>query len=190
MSDQIEERIQELYKLAKSNPENQEFQQAVDVIKSIKRSRGQLQRHNSNYRDNLGTLNNELKFQKQENSKLRERINQFVDFNNSEILSTGKWLIHAFSKKGKDRSAILLEKDLVHKQDYNHAISDMRDAVHDMDSLVKDGKLESKERIVILENKNDDLRGQLQRVEDYIKRNYSVRDWNKIKSQLNIRMGK
>lgn len=117
----------------------------------------------------------------------RKKLEQFLDVQNSEILTAGKWLLSAFSKKGSERKITLLERDLVHKDDYNHTVSEIRDVIEDMDALAKIGKTESKERIQALEWRIDKLRKQLGGIEDYIRRNYSVKEWNHITSLLNIK---
>ena len=61
--------------------------------------------------------------QAQKTREANEKLEAFLDPNNSEIISAGKWLLNALSKEGLARREALLEKDLVHKEDYNATTS-------------------------------------------------------------------
>ena len=61
--------------------------------------------------------------QAQKTREANEKLEAFLDPNNSDIISAGKWLLNGFSKEGLARREAFLEKDLVHKEDYNATTS-------------------------------------------------------------------
>lgn len=64
-----------------------------------------------------------------------EKLKAFLDPQHSEILSAGKWLLNALSKSGGDRKQTLLEKELVHKEDYNDTVQGLCDAVKNVEEV-------------------------------------------------------
>ncbi len=67
--------------------------------------------------------------QSQKTAEANAKLKQFLDPKNSEIYKAGYWLINTLLKVGQDRKRSLLEKDLVHKNDYNDTINDLRDKI-------------------------------------------------------------
>ncbi|MEB3120031.1 MAG: hypothetical protein VKL41_02275 [Snowella sp.] len=61
--DVVEEKVQLLYELARKQPDDEYLQTAVEAVKSLRRSRGQLQRGNDNYREEIKRLKTQLKNQ-------------------------------------------------------------------------------------------------------------------------------
>jgi cell division protein FtsI/penicillin-binding protein 2 len=118
--------------------------------------------------------------QRQKTAKANAKLKEFININNSEIYQAGQWLFNALAKKGKSRQEILLEKDLVYKEDYNTAIADQNETIEELDQgLNKQTKLAEKQ-IKILEERNDDLRQQLQDIKTYLINNYGIKTWNEI----------
>ena len=114
------------------------------------------------------------------NAKLKE----FMNPDNSEIIKAGKWLFGALSKKGDARTSHLLEKDLVHKDNYNETLEDLKQVIKEQqEGLEKQAKL-AKETIQSLEKKNDDLKNQLKDIEKYITNNYGLNQWNNIRQYI------
>lgn len=74
MEDKIEQRVKLLYQYAKEDPKNESLQMAVDVIKTMRRSRGSLQAWNQRYREGIETLNEEIKLQEYQNLSLKQEL--------------------------------------------------------------------------------------------------------------------
>lgn len=74
MEDKLEQQVKQLYQLAKENEQDESLQMAVDVIKSIRRSRGSLQAWNQRYREGIETLNEEIKLQESQNLALKQEL--------------------------------------------------------------------------------------------------------------------
>jgi predicted RNase H-like nuclease (RuvC/YqgF family) len=79
----IDDRVDSLYKLAKKYPDNQELQEAVSVIKSLRGSQGQYKRWNQQYRDD----NNNLKDQVLEISTNNLDLQKELESLNAEMLN-------------------------------------------------------------------------------------------------------
>ncbi|MFP4409997.1 hypothetical protein [Coleofasciculus sp.] len=122
--------------------------------------------------------------QAQKTREANEKLKSFLDPNNSEIVSAGKWLINALSNNKSERHQALLERDLVHKEDYNTMVSDMRQTISDMDQMTFESTQESGDKIRILEKRIDSLKGQLSSIEEYIRNNHGVSEWKRIKETL------
>lgn len=112
------------------------------------------------------------------NAKLKE----FMNPDNSEIINFGKWLFSALDKKGEERKEHLLEKDLVHKEDYNKSITDLTDVIDEQDKGFNQQAEYDTKIIAQLENKIDSLRQQLLLVSQYIINNYGQNKWNDIRT--------
>lgn len=67
--------------------------------------------------------------QRQKTAEANAKLKQFVDPKNSEIIKAGQWLFDNLAKKGQERKQGLLEKELVHKEDYNHDVIDLKDTI-------------------------------------------------------------
>ena len=122
--------------------------------------------------------------QSQKTREANDKLKSFLDPQNSEIVAVGRWLINAISKKGNERQEILLEKDLVHKEDHNTTVSGMRDAISSMNEMTFDAKQETQQKIEFLEKRIDSLRNQLSDIEQYIRHNHGVAEWKNITSRF------
>ena len=122
--------------------------------------------------------------QAQKTREANEKLEAFLDPNNSEIISAGKWFLHALSKEGLARREVLLEKDLVHKEDYNATTSGLRDTISTMENSARESTQQSGETIRTLETRIDTLQKQLYSIEQYIRNNYGVRVWKNIKNNF------
>ncbi len=114
------------------------------------------------------------------NAKLKE----FVDIKNSELFKAGQWLFHSLSKTGLERQQSLLENNLVHKDDYNEAVSELGDVIKVQQHGAYQGKEQAKEIIHVLENKIDNLRKQLIFIEGYISKSQGSNAWINIQKKL------
>ncbi len=70
-------------------------------------------------------------YQGQKTAEANKKSQDFVDniSNNSEIVKAGKWLLTSLSKVGKERKESLLVKGLVHKDDYNDTVTDLKETI-------------------------------------------------------------
>lgn len=115
------------------------------------------------------------------NSKLKEIINQITDLKKSEIFKAGKWLINAILKHGEERKIHLLEKNLVHKDDYNETLGELTEVIEEQQKGLNQQTKIAVNKIKLLEQKNDELRRQLSKIEEYIINNSGVKTWQEIK---------
>lgn len=124
--------------------------------------------------------------QKLKTQEANQKLKKFLDVQNSELLSAGKWLFNALSNTGQDRKQTLLEKNLVHKEDYNETVSGMHDSIITISSASEQSIAEAKSKIIDLEQRIDTLKGQLIKIQDYISFNYGADKWKAIKDTFNI----
>jgi len=122
--------------------------------------------------------------QAQKTREANDKLKSFLDPQNSELVSVGRWLINALSQNSSERREALLERDLVHKEDYNTIVSDLRQTIADMDQMTFHSMQDSGNKIKILEKRIDTLRIQLSRIEEYIRNNYGVAEWKRINETL------
>lgn len=67
--------------------------------------------------------------QTQKTAEANAKLKQFLDITHSEIYQTGQWLVTALSKVGQTRKQSLLQKNLVHKDDYNALVKESTQAI-------------------------------------------------------------
>jgi hypothetical protein len=125
--------------------------------------------------------------QGQRTKAANDKLKEFLAIDNSEIVKTGKWLLSVLSKTGSDRKQALLEKDLVHKEDYNETVSDMRDTIITIEGSSKETVTDAQATISDLEKRIDALRQQQLKVQEYIVNNYGAGTWRMIKTTFNIK---
>ena len=122
--------------------------------------------------------------QGQKTAEANKKLKEFVSLQNSEIVKAGQWLLNSLSKVGQERQKKLLEKDLVHKDDYNHAVIDLKDTVEEQKIGIKQQTNIASKTIQELEKINDSLRLQLSQIQDYIVNNYGHKTWSAITKYL------
>lgn len=118
--------------------------------------------------------------QAQKTAEANAKLKQFLDPKNSEIYKAGQWLVSTLSKAGQDRKQSLLEKDLVHKNDYNGTVTDLKDTIKAQQDGITQQTVEAKDKIIALENRIDSLKEQLSFVQNYITNNYGLNQWHTI----------
>ena len=74
--------------------------------------------------------------QSQKTAEANAKVKQFVDPKNSEIYKAGQWLVNALSDVGLNRQS-LLEKNIVHKDDYNKLAEEAAQAMDEMAAKAK-----------------------------------------------------
>ena len=74
MTDKIELQVEQLYRLAKENPDDANFQAAVQIVKTLRRSRGSLQGWNDRYRGDINSLNGQIEIQESEINRLQSEL--------------------------------------------------------------------------------------------------------------------
>ncbi len=90
--------------------------------------------------------------QAQKTAEANAKLKQSLDLKSSEIYKAGQWMVNTLSKVGKDRKQGLLEKGLVHKSDYNDAITDLRDTIKTQQDGITQQTSEAKDKIIALES--------------------------------------
>lgn len=118
--------------------------------------------------------------QAQKTAEANAKLKQFLDVSNSEILKAGQWLLNSLSKSGQARKRSLLEKDLVHKDDYNQAVTDYQDTIETQREGIVKIKDNASGIIESLEKRIDSLQTQLQFFKNYIVNNYGQKEWENI----------
>lgn len=122
--------------------------------------------------------------QSQKTAEANAKQKQFIDPKNSEFYKAGQWLVNGLSKVGPNRKQSLLEKDLVHKDDYNQAITDLKDTIDRQKQGIQQQTSEASTKIHNLENTLDSLRKQSILIQNYITNNYGLKDWHKIAKHI------
>ncbi len=90
--------------------------------------------------------------QAQKTAEANAKLKQSLDLKSSEIYKAGQWMVNTLSKVGQDRKQGLLEKGLVHKSDYNDAITDLRDTIKTQQDGITQQTSEAKDKIIALES--------------------------------------
>jgi hypothetical protein len=129
--------------------------------------------------------------QSQKTAEANAKLKQFVDLKSSEIYKAGQWLTNALLKVGQDRKQSLLEKDLVHKNDYNQTVTDLTDTIKEQQQGIKQQTSEASTKIILLEKRTDSLQEQLKLIQQYITNNYGLIAWHKVEKYLqnNLKKG-
>jgi bacterioferritin (cytochrome b1) len=125
--------------------------------------------------------------QKLKTEEANNKLKRFLALEHSEVFQAGKWLINAISMTGQDRKKALLEKELVHKENYNEAVSDLKDTITTVVEIGDRSTEASQETIKSLEKRIDDLRKQLSSIEKYISNNYGKDKWKIIKKTFDLK---
>jgi chaperonin cofactor prefoldin len=79
-----------------------------------------------------------------------------------------------------------LEKELVHKEDYNSTVTAMRSSITEITNTGEEAMADAQIRIVALEKRIDTLREQLSKLQTYISSNYGADQWRVIKKTFNL----
>jgi predicted trehalose synthase len=77
--DRIEEEIKRLYQLARANPEDENLRTAVQIVKTVRRSRGSLQGWNNRYREDIQSLNDQILLQEQEKARFQSELYSIIE---------------------------------------------------------------------------------------------------------------
>ncbi|UJB69190.1 hypothetical protein HRE53_22830 [Acaryochloris sp. 'Moss Beach'] len=157
--------------------------QHLDILELIKSA------NNYNRRQqglNTQRINERLTDVENELTEAQTKLQEFLNIDKSEIVRAGRWLKRALSLGGDDRKKVLLEKDLVHKEDYNNTISNMGDSIKTIKNTSESMEQDAERIINELEQKVDELRHHLSQVKDYISMNYGPDKWKVIRDTFNI----
>ena len=73
--EKLDKQVKELYQIAKERCDDQSLQLAVDVIKTMRRSRGSLQAWNQRYREGIESLHEDIQAQEDLNHTLQSELN-------------------------------------------------------------------------------------------------------------------
>ncbi|EAZ88239.1 hypothetical protein [Crocosphaera chwakensis] len=118
--------------------------------------------------------------QGQKTAEANAKLKEFLSIEKSEIYQAGQWLINCLSKKGQERKQSLLEKGLVHKEDYNETVLGLRESLKEYKELTNKEIDKNINNISQIEITNDELRRQLGNIQEYITNNYGKEEWEKI----------
>jgi hypothetical protein len=136
--------------------------------------------------EGLNATQNELATTKYELTETKTKLQELLNIENSEILKAGRWLMDALSRTGSDRKQTLLEKELVHKEDYNETVSGMRDTLETINVTSEQITKDAETTISSLERQIDILRNQMSRVQEYVSNNYGADKWRAIKDTFKL----
>ncbi|PSB27272.1 hypothetical protein [Chlorogloea sp. CCALA 695] len=128
-------------------------------------------------------------FQGQKTAEANTKLKKFMELTNSEFYKAGKWLVDALSTVGQDRKQNLLEKDLVHKADYNQTVTDLKDTIKEQQQTIRQQTSEAKKKIHDLEQRVDSLQKHLKLIQNYITDNYSSSNWHDIANHVQKKSG-
>ena len=129
--------------------------------------------------------------QGQKTADANAKLKHFIDnIKTSEIYLAGQWLINALSRNGQDRKQTLLEKDLVDKNDYNQAITDLKNTIDELKQRIQEQTFEANTTIHNLEDTNDSLRKQLTFIQNHISDNYGLNNWHQISNSVQTHINK
>jgi predicted RNase H-like nuclease (RuvC/YqgF family) len=150
----------------------------------------QLDKKNESLNDENVNLRQEVSYWQ---DKFQELLQSFehlrqdlFDFDKSEIYQLGKWLKDSLSKVGQERQQALLEKELVHKDNYNLAVSDLKNTIQEQQEGITQLKDHSSSVVESLEETNDKMRNQLDAIRSYIINNYGSRKWQEITQYFDV----
>jgi hypothetical protein len=124
--------------------------------------------------------------QRQKTAEANNKLKEFVSLDNSEFVKAGKWLLNAISMTGKERKATLLEKEILHKDDYNEMLSEMKDTIETILDSSESSIKEAETTIKSLEKKIDSLKIQLLKIQEYISINHSLDEWKLIAKTFEV----
>ena len=125
-----------------------------------------------------------------ERDEANNTLKKFLTLEHSEVFQAGKWLINAISMTGQERKKTLLEKELVHKENYNEAVSDLKDTITTVVDISERSTEAAQEKIESLEKRIDTLKGQISSIQQYISSNYGAGKWEIIKKTFNLKEDK
>jgi gas vesicle protein len=120
-------------------------------------------------------------------SKLQKTI---LNFENSEIWKLGQSIWNALQKKGKERSTELAQNGVVHKDDYNQAVTELKNTIDEQKQGIQQQTSQASTTIHDLENTNDSLRKQLTFIQNYITNNYGLNNWHQINNYVQSHINK
>lgn len=135
---------------------------------------------------NTQKVNEELTDVKRELTGLQKKLQAFLNPDNSEIVQAGRWLMDALALRGGDRKRTLLAKELVHKEDYNETVTDMRDTIATIYGTSEEIAADAEVTISDLEKRIDTLKHQMSQVQTYISMNEGADKWRVIRDTFKI----
>ncbi|BAW97960.1 hypothetical protein NIES970_29230 (plasmid) [[Synechococcus] sp. NIES-970] len=110
--------------------------------------------------------------QAQKTRKANERLKQFLDIKESEILNTGKKIFETLG--------------WIPKKEHDKVIADVKDGYSEIEETFVETIDKSQEIIEQLQVRIDRLRYQQSSLRDYVKFNYGDRAWKEIQNRFNL----
>ena len=139
-------------------------------------------KNNEKYRDAAKSAKIKVQELEQENFTLKQKIENllqdFLDFEASEIYRLGQWLKNALAKTGTLRDETLLGQQLVHKDFYNGKIGEA-----ELESIRRDEsdrETETGYQIMVdnFQSRIDYLRKVSEKSKQFIEKNHGTDTWN------------
>ena len=112
MTTTIDTRVKGVYKLAKAYPDNEQLQEAVEVVKTLRRSQGQSVRRREEYKLDQKKLKAEIIKVSKENQELEVQIK--LKSENIEVLKSELNQIHEqMMQLTEDKQRMIAQRDKV-----------------------------------------------------------------------------
>lgn len=124
--------------------------------------------------------------QGQKTKAANERLKEFMrsQWENSTTYHLGKRIWNALTKTGEERKQELLKDDLVHKEDYNHAVSNYQDALETQREDYSQNIEQMKHLKEVYESRLDALKQQLQKIEEAVEYHHGTSALEKVRDRV------
>ncbi|MGB5594420.1 MAG: hypothetical protein WBM32_02910 [Crocosphaera sp.] len=112
MTTKIDNRVKSVYKLAKIHPDNEQLQEAVEVVKTLRRSQGQLAYWSEQHKIDKKELKREIVLLSKENQELEVQItlkSQNLDSLQSELTQLNQQMVQLT----QDKQRMIAQRDKV-----------------------------------------------------------------------------
>lgn len=109
---------------------------------------------------------------------------KFVDFENSEIVKLGKWLMNKLSLSGQERKTELAKKDLVHIGDYQNDVADLVGTLQQHNKITNRQLSENELTILSLQDTIDNHKNIIKVIKQEIHQKYGLNAWNSIQYKI------
>lgn len=109
---------------------------------------------------------------------------KFIDFENSEIVKLGKWLMEKLSLSGQERKTELGKKDLVHVEDYQNDVDDLLDTLQHHNKIANQQLEENEQIILSLQETIDHQKKIIKVIKKEIDQELGTNAWNRIQFKI------
>jgi hypothetical protein len=109
---------------------------------------------------------------------------KFIDFENSEIVQLGKWLMDKLNLSGQVRKTELAKKDLVHIKDHQNDVEDLVGTLQQHHQISKQQLSDSEQTIWSLQETIDNQKKIIKATKEEITGQFGLKVWNKIQLKI------